>query len=466
MPNVVHEAVIPFPTDEVFAWHMRPGALERLLPPWEDVRVISREGGIDDGGVVRIRGRRGPIKADLTVRHTTFRKDRLFRDEQISGPLQSWVHDHEFEPGGEGGTIVRDRIAWEPPLGAAANIFTRTAIEAELKRFFAFRGRRIAQDMARHALYRGKRLRVAVTGSGGLIGSALCHFLTTGGHEVLRIVRRKPDREAGEIYWDPAERKIEGHRLEGVDAIVHLAGESIAGGKWTPARKEEIRQSRLTGTRLLVAAINRMRTPPEVLVSASAVGYYGDRGTEPLREANRPGRGFLADLCREWETEAARASRSGVRVVQLRIGLVLSPAGGALGTMLLPFKMGIGGRLGTGRQYVSWIDHDDLVALVFHALTTPSLRGPVNATAPYPVPNATFTSVLGRVLRRPTLLPVPSLAVRGLFGEMGTALLLEGARVIPDAARQSDFRFDFEGLEESLRHQLGAAGREGEGDAR
>ena len=458
MPKFEHECEIPFPVDDVFAWHMRPGALERLLPPWEDVRVVSREGGIDDGGTVRVRARRGPLKANLEVRHTAFERDRLFRDEQVSGPLESWVHDHEFESRGNGATLLRDRIAWEPPLGSAANIFTRGVIEAELKRFFAFRGRRIAMDMARHASYAGPRLRIAVTGAGGLIGSALCNFLTTGGHEVLPIVRRKPNRGRGEIYWDPMERRIEGGRLEGVDALVHLAGESLSRGRWTPAKKKAIWQSRIVGTRLIVAALNRLRRPPRVFVSSSAIGYYGDRGTERLTESARAGKGFLADLCREWETEAARASRSGVRVVQLRTGLALSPAGGALGTMLLPFKMGIGGRLGTGRQYVSWIDHDDLIALIFHAITTLSLKGPVNATAPHPVPNATFTTILGRVLRRPTLLPVPSLAVKGMFGEMGTALLLEGARVVPEAAVRSGFRFDFEGLEESLAYQLGESG--------
>ena len=455
MPKLVHECEVPFAVDEVFAWHMRPGALERLLPPWEDVRVLSREGEIDDGGVVRIQARRGPLKANLKVRHTAFERDRMFRDEQVSGPLESWVHDHEFEPRGGGATLLRDRIVWEPPLGPAANVFTRGVIESELKRFFAFRCRRIALDMARHAAYRGPPLRVAVTGASGFVGSALCDFLTTGGHEVLPIVRRKPNRERGEIYWDPMERRIEGQRLEGVDALVHLAGESLSRGRWTPAKKKAIWQSRIVGTRLLVAALSRLHRPPRVFVSSSAIGYYGNRGTERLTEASRPGKGFLADLCREWESEAARAASAGVRVVQLRTGLALSPAGGALGTMLLPFKMGIGGRLGTGRQYVSWIDHDDLVALIFHAITTPSLKGPVNATAPHPVPNATFTTNLGRVLRRPTLLPVPSLAVKGMFGEMGTALLLEGARVVPDAAVRSGFRFDFEGLAESLAYQLG-----------
>ncbi len=457
MPKFVQESEVPFPVDEVFAWHMRPGALERLLPPWDDVKVVGREGTIDGGGVVRVRARRGPLKANLVVRHTAFERDRMFRDEQVSGPLESWVHDHEFEPRGEGATLLRDRIEWEPPLGAAANIFTRGVIEAELRRFFSFRGRRIAMDMARHAAYEGPRLRVALTGASGFVGSALRHFLTTGGHEVLPIVRRKPNRELGEIYWDPMERRIEGQRLEGVDAVVHMAGESLSRGRWTPAKKKAIWQSRVVGTRLLVTALNRLRRPPRAFVSSSAVGYYGDRGTERLTEASRPGKGFLADLCREWESEAAKASRAGVRVVQLRTGLALSPAGGALGTMLLPFKLGIGGRLGSGRQYVSWIDHDDLVGLIFHAITTPSLKGPVNATAPHPVPNATFTTILGRVLKRPTLLPVPSLAVKGMFGEMGSALLLEGARVLPDAAVRSGFRFDFEGLGESLAHQLGQA---------
>ena len=458
MPSFVHECKIPFPVGDVFGWHMRPGALERLLPPWEDVRVVSREGGIADGGIVGIRAKRGPISAAMELRHTAFEEGRFFRDEQVSGPMESWVHSHEFESAGSGATLLRDRVEWKSPGGAAGRIFARGVIQTELKRFFAFRGRRIAQDLARHGACPGPRLKVAVTGASGLIGSALCHFLTTGGHEVLPLVRRKPDRDKGEIAWDPMERRVERERLEGVDAVAHLAGESLTGERWTPAKKRKIWRSRVEGTRFLVETLKGLRRPPRVLVSSSAIGFYGDRGAERLTEESRPGKGFLADLCREWEAEAGAAGRSGIRVVSLRTGLVLSPAGGALGTMLLPFKMGIGGRLGTGRQYVSWIDHDDLVGLIFHAITTSSLRGPVNATAPHPVPNATFTTILGRVLKRPTLLPVPSLAVKGMFGEMGKTLLLEGARVLPEAASRSGFHFDFEGLEESLAHQLGHGG--------
>ena len=457
MPRIVHEKELPFPVERVWDWHMRPGALERLMPPWEDARVVGRKGGIDNGGTVHMRVRRGPLKVDFKVRHAEFEPGRLFTDRQISGPMGSWAHRHEFEPRGSGACLIRDRISYDPPLGAATAALAGSTLEAEMKRLFRFRNQRLAQDLARHAAYDGPPLRVAVTGASGFVGSALRRFLTTGGHEVLPIVRRRPDRDLGEVYWDPMERKIEGRRLEGVDAVVHLAGESLSKGRWTPVKKKAIWKSRVVGTRVLTDTLNRLRNPPRVFVSSSAVGYYGDGGSERLVERSRPGSGFLPDLCREWENEALKARRSGVRVVLLRTGLALSPAGGALGTMLLPFKMGIGGRLGSGRQYVSWIDHDDLVALILHALVTPSLGGPVNATAPHPVTNATFTTRLGHALRRPTLLPVPALAVRGMFGEMGRALLLDGARVLPEAATESGFRFDFEGIGESLAFQLGRA---------
>ena len=460
MARLIHERELPFPVDRVWDWHMRPGALERLMPPWEDARVVGRKGGIADGGTVHVRLKRGPVKVDFKVRHTDFESGRLFTDEQVSGPMGSWVHRHEFEPAGSDACLLRDRISYDPPLGAAAAALAGSTFEGELKRLFRFRNQRLAQDLARHAAYRGPRLRVAITGASGFVGSALRHFLTTGGHEVLPIVRRRPDRERGEIHWDPMERKMEAKRLEGVDALVHLAGESLSKGRWTPARKRAIWRSRIVGTQVLADALNRLRDPPRVFVSSSAIGYYGNRGGEKLFERSRPGSGFLAELCREWESEALKARRSGVRVVTLRTGLVLSPAGGALGTMLLPFKMGIGGRLGSGRQFVSWIDHDDLVALIFHALADDSVRGPLNGTAPHPVTNATFTTRLGRALSRPTLLPVPSLAVRGMFGEMGKVLLLEGARVFPEAALRSGFHFDFEGIGESLAFQLGRAAAE------
>lgn len=463
MPELVHEQRLPFPVADVFAWHMRPHALERLLPPWENARVADRSGSIEDGGRVHVRIRRGPMTLNWRVRHTAFESGKRFRDEQESGPFASWAHTHDFEAAEDGGMVLRDRVEWQPPLGSAASIFTGAVVERELGRLFAFRGRRLTHDLGRHHGYKGRPLTVAVTGASGFVGRALCDFLSTGGHTVLPVVRRKADPDKGEIQWDPMEDRIDGERLEGADAVVHLAGESLSGGRWTPAKKKAIWKSRVAGTRVLVKALNALRDPPEVLVSASAIGVYGNRGAARVDENSKPGKGFLPDLCQVWEAEANKAKRSGVRVVNLRVGLVLSPAGGALGTMLLPFKLGVGGRLGSGRQYVSWIDHDDLVAMIFHAATTPSVRGPTNATAPNPVPNATFATVLGRVLKRPTLLPVPSLAVKGLFGEMGTTLLLEGARVLPEASRRVGFEFAFPGLEESLAHQMGLPSPPGTG---
>ncbi len=257
------------------------------------------------------------------------------------------------------------------------------------------------------------------------------------------------------MYWNPAAGEIDANALTGVDAVVHLAGTSLAAGRWTDDRKRSILKSRVLGTELIARTLAEMSPRPRVLVSASAVGYYGDRGQELLDEQAKSGSGFLAEVCRAWEGATREAERAGVRVVHLRCGLVLSPAGGALGQMLLPFKVGLGGRIGSGRQYVSWIDVDDLVGLYLHAIYTESLAGPVNATAPHPVSNATFTSALGRALGRPTIVPVPALAMKALFGQLGTETLLWSQRVMPRKAVGSGFPFFYEGVEESLRFQLG-----------
>ncbi len=297
-------------------------------------------------------------------------------------------------------------------------------------------------------------MHVAVSGSRGLVGSALVPILTTGGHRVTRLVR---GRAAGpdETAWDPARGLIDASRLEGVDAAVHLAGENIAAGRWTPARKAEIRRSRVDGTRKLCQVLARLPRPPIVLVSASAVGIYGDRGAEILTEESAQGTGFLAEVCREWEAGTEPASRAGIRVVNLRFGMILSPAGGALKKMLLPFRLGMGGQIGDGGQFMSWIALDDAIGAIHHALSEESLRGAVNAVAPGPVSNAEFTRTLARVLGRPSLLPVPAFAARLAFGELADALLLAGARVVPARLLASGYRFRFPDLESALRHLLG-----------
>ena len=289
-------------------------------------------------------------------------------------------------------------------------------------------------------------MRIAVTGSTGLIGSALVTMLTNGGHEVVRM--RRP------AEWDPDAGTVNASVLNGVDAVVHLAGENIAAGRWTATRKTRIRDSRVKGTKLIAETFGKMGKRPQVLVSASAIGYYGDRGAEVLREDSSPGHGFLADVCRQWEAATDTATRNGIRVVHLRTGIVLSEKGGALKQMLLPFKIGLGGRIGSGDQYWSWILLDDLTSAIVHCIQASGLHGAVNTVSPSPVTNLEFTKVLGRVLSRPTIFPLPAFATRFAFGEMADALLLASARVEPTKLLASRFIFRHKDLESALREIL------------
>ena len=298
-------------------------------------------------------------------------------------------------------------------------------------------------------------MNILVTGASGFIGSALMPVLVSGGHRVTRLVRAQPRPGQVEVHWDPAVGTVDMAGLEGMGAVVHLAGENLAAGRWTAERKVRIRESRVKGTQVLCEALARLAQPPNVLVCASAIGYYGERGEEVLREESPPGSGFLAEVCRAWEAAAAAAVHKGVRVVHLRTGVVLSPAGGALAKMLTPFKMGIGGKLGSGRQYMSWIALDDMLGVISHVLATTTLQGPVNAVAPHPVTNREFTTTLGRVLSRPTLFPMPAFAARLAFGEMADELLLASTRVEPARLLASGYQFRHPQLEGALRHMVG-----------
>ena len=296
-------------------------------------------------------------------------------------------------------------------------------------------------------------MRILVSGSSGLIGSRLVAFLATAGHEVLRLVRGDASGD-DEIHWNPAEGSIDREVLAGLDAVVHLAGENIAAGRWNEERKRRIRTSRVDGTRLLCESLSELQTPPNVFVCASAIGFYGDRGDAELDEESEPGTGFLSDVCRQWEAAANPARERGIRVVSLRFGVVLSRDGGALEKMLPPFKLGAGGVIGSGRQYWSWIAIDDVVGAIDHAITCEKLNGPVNCVAPNPVSNREFTRTLGRVLGRPTLIPLPAFAARLALGQMANELLLASARVIPKRLQETGYTFHHPQLEDALRHVL------------
>ncbi len=441
--------------EEVFAWHTRPGALERLLPPWQKVRIVEQAGGIEPGGRVVLGVQQGPFSFRWHAVIEECNEGRLFVDRQVKGPFAHWVHSHRFLPEGGASCTIEDRVSYRLPMGPIGSLFGARAVKRSLKRMFRFRHDRIRNDLTRHKAFgqRGPQ-RVVITGSSGLIGGNLAAFLTSAGHHVVRLVRRQPKAGRNEAFWNPETGEIDAAAIEGADVVVHLAGESIAGKRWSRAVKDRILRSRVDGTTLLSRTLARLNRRPHTLISASAIGCYGSHDEELLDETAEPGEGFLAEVCRAWEAATEPARLAGIRVVTLRTGLVLSAAGGALATMLPAYRYGVGGVIGSGRQQMSWIALDDLVGAIHHLLFT-QITGPVNAVSPNAVTNAEFTRTLGAVLRRPTVFRVPGAVVRLAFGEMGDALLLRGARVTPAALAASGFRFLYPALGDALRHELG-----------
>jgi len=434
------------PLDEVFAWHARPGAIVRLMPPWLPVRVAAETASLRDGRAeLALPGGLGWV-----ARHDPAAYDppRRFADELASLPLRAalpWRHVHEFAALTPSATQITDRVVTPLPAGF-------------LRPVMGYRHHQLAGDLAAHQWARQLRsepLTVAITGSSGLVGSALAALLTSGGHRVIRLVRRAPADDS-ERRWDPDDP--DPGLLRGTGALVHLAGASIA-GRFTADHKRSIRASRITPTRRLAELAAATPGGPAVMVTASAIGYYGPRsGGELLTEDSPRGDGFLADVVAGWEAASAPAQDAGLRVVLVRTGIVQSPRGGTLRLLWPLAEVGAGGRLGGGHQWVSWIGIDDLTDIYYRALTDDTLAGPVNATAPHPVRNADYARTLARVLRRPLQLPVPGLGPRLLLGAEG-ASELAGAdqRVSPRRLLRGGHRFRHPELEPALRHLLGRA---------
>ncbi len=442
---------MPVSAAALFAWHERPGAFERLTPGFMPARVVSRSGGITDGSRVTLSVPVGPMRTTWEMEHVGYVQGREFRDVQRAGPFASWEHLHRMEPLSDGTSVLDDSIRYRlplPPFGAMlADAYTRGKLEALLR----WRHALTRADLERHARFaaRGAR-RIAVTGASGFLGAALVPFLTTGGHTVRTV-----GRGAGSaVRWDPSRAQLGGAALEGVDAVIHLAGSSVA-ERWTPRTRAAILESRVQGTRLIAETIAKLAVKPEVLVCASGVGIYGSRGDEWLTETSSHGDDFLAEVGAAWEGATAPARDAGIRVVLARTGIVLNPAGGALAKMLTPFQLGAGGRLGNGRQWMSWISREDYVGAIHHALQTPQVQGPMNVVGPEPVTNATFTDTMGRLLHRPTLAAVPAFALKAIFGEMADGTVLASQRARPGVLEASGFRFLHPSLSTALRFELG-----------
>ncbi|GAA2403033.1 TIGR01777 family oxidoreductase [Mycolicibacterium llatzerense] len=449
--GIEYSSVVDAPRDDVFAWHARPGAIHRMLPPWQPMSVVAEAASLADGCAVL--GLPGGLRWHAQHNPDHYAPPARFVDELSRGGLRSlptglighWRHEHRFDTVGDGRTRITDRV--DTPVPGRL-----------LRPTFQYRHRQLSDDLAAHrwASEHGDRPgSVAVTGASGLIGSALTAFLTTGGYRVIRLVRHEP-RDDTERRWNP-ESPAE-QLLDGIDAVVHLAGASIA-GRFTEGHKKTVRDSRIEPTRRLAECAARATDGPSVFVSASAIGWYGhDRADEQLDESAHRGDGFLADVVADWEAATAPAVAAGLRVVTVRTGIVQTPRGGTLHLMRPLFAAGLGGPLGDGRQWLSWIDIDDLIDVYHRALVDAGLSGAVNAVAPQPVRNADYTRSLAGVLHRPAVLPVPEAGPALLLGSQGTReLAMASQRVVPAKLIDAGHHFRRPDLEQCLRHQLGKA---------
>jgi uncharacterized protein (TIGR01777 family) len=447
---------MPASADDLFAWHARPAAFHRLLPPWEDVRVEGLDGPFGDGQRVTIRSNIvGPVRATWVAELFDVEPGRRFRDRQLHGPFAEWTHTHSMIPTDATSSVLEDHIEYRLPLGPLGKAAGGGLVRGRLARMFAYRHAVTASDLRRLGTFRD-RPAVAVTGASGLVGTDLCHFLAAGGYPVKRLVRgeAKPRTDGtAEVTWTP-DGKVDPKLFEDVDAVIHLAGDNVADGRWDAGKKARIRDSRVGPTRRLAEAVAKAGRP-RVLVSASAIGFYGSRGDEELDETSAAGTGFFADVCRAWESAADPARAAGVRVVHPRIGVVLSAKGGALAKQLPAFRAGGGAVLGDGRQWVPWVMLGDLVGILHHVLMRDDVSGPVNAVGPVPVTNREFGRVLAAVVRRPYLLTLPAPALRLLFGEFADEGLLASLRVLPRRLRESGFGFDHPELGGALCFVLG-----------
>lgn len=432
---------------------MRIGALERLTPPWSAIKVTWGDEHVYEGSRRELLVPAGPFKTKWLARHHSIIEGRQFIDEQERGPFRRWVHTHLCTDREHGFSELEDRIEFEYPLGKIGEIFGKRQVYWLLNTAFPWRHERTWLDLSRHAEFAERpRLKVAITGTSGMIGKNLMHFLTTGGHTVIPIVRKQGI--PGTIYWNPSRGEIDSAGLEGVDAVVHLAGKSIADGRWTESNKREILASRTQGTTLIAETIAKLKQPPRVLISASAVGIYAESAA-PLDEDGAQATGFLADVVRAWEVAAEPARAAGIRVVHPRIATVISGWGGMLGKLLPIFRVGLGGKVGSGNQLMSWIQLDDLLAVFYRMMYDERLDGPVNVSTNQVVTNQEFTKVLGRVLRRPTLATVPEIAVKIAFGQMGQELLLQGVSTRSAKLDRVGFVPWFPDLESALRFETG-----------
>lgn len=446
---------INVPVEALFSWHERNGAISRLTPPWASLKMIARKGdGIQKDVRVTFRIRIFRIPMAWVAEHTDYQENREFKDRQIKGPFSKWEHTHRFISECRESSIMEDQVEFKLPFGWLSRPFYGFA-KKEFERMFSYRHRVLKHDFEQHVGKTPKK-RILISGASGIIGSTLVPFLQTCGHEVIRLVRKDKDLLEDELFWDPYKGILDLEKAGSIDAVINLNGIDISRGRWTDKQKKKIIDSRIIPTRLLARKMKDLDKKPAVFISSSAIGFYGEGGSALLTEATGGmGDCFISRVCRQWEEASTDAWKAGIRTVQLRIGVVLTPAGGALAKMALPFKTGCCIKLSHGRQYISWISMDDTVSAILHILDKDEIKGPVNLTAPNPVTNKEFSRTLARVFSKKVLFTIPRFLILLFWGEMGKEALLTGARVKPEKLLNNGFSFQHETLLPALKDILG-----------
>jgi uncharacterized protein (TIGR01777 family) len=440
------QSELPVSAEEAFAWHLRKGALERMLPPWMRVSFLFPPATPDQvGEEVGLRLKWGPFSVKWIFAHKDCIPNQEFSDLQIEGPFHSYQHRHRFLANGPLSVKLVDEISYALPFP-----FLSKKIEKEFARLFSWRHVILKHDLMTINSYPREPMKILLSGSSGFIGSSLKIFLRLAGHEVVRLVRNKGELAGDAIFWDPTQGEMKKEEFEGFDAVIHLAGAGIAKSRWTNKHKEQFFLSRCRDTWLLSQILCRLYKPPRTVICASAVGFYGDRGEEELTEESGKGEGYLADLCQKWERSTEAIESRGTRVVHARFGAVLGAKGGMLHKMLGPFRWGLGGKMGSGRQMVSWIGIDDLLGSVYHCLMRPEISGPVNIVAKEAVTQAEFTRLLAKKVGRPTFCDLPAPILKCVFGEMAKELILLSQNVKPRKLLETGYCFRYPDLRTAL----------------
>lgn len=457
MEIFVRSSHLPVSCEEAFAWHERPGALERMLPPWDSFKILDQQGTLSNGGTFKVRAKIGFLKTSFLLQHQNYVRNVQYEDVQLKGLFSSWKHRYQFEKMDEKKSKLTTHIEYALPVGFLSHLVNETVLEQKLDKLFAYRHRTLINDLFLHSLYSKKKLTILVTGSTGFVASALIPFLTAGGHKVLKLQRKAENSASTDhITWDPATSTFQNsERLEHVDAVVHLAGANIAEKKWSAKRKKVLIESRVSFTKALCKALVTLKNPPKTLITASGMGIFGNRDRDDiLTEDSKMGEGFLADLAHDWELACEEARKSGMRVVNLRFGAILSPAGGMLKKLITPFQFFLGGPIGSGKQFMPWISLTDVLGLILFSLASEVVTGPVNALSPGIVTNEQFCNTLAQVLDKPNAFRVPECAIKLLLGEMGETLLLYSQNARPEKSLKYGYEFLHRDLEDTLRYYL------------